>query len=343
MRWDLLSLIVVSLLLVACSGASSNVEVTEPTTIAVTQTIHPVETPTPAQTATPTSEPTSTPTSTPTPEPTFTPTPTPTPIPSPTATPQLYPVFVRLVFDRDGNGILTRPDTGIQGVEISGNHSSCVTDDRGACTLHLAGGQHILRLPNSFVQEMPWLFRPIPGDPLLYRGAVAVNIQNEGQEILIPVGQGPLPLPIGAESYGYVIKDFGIDYGDGYGVHTGYDVVIKGDGEQPIYANISGVIEDYPFGECNNVVILYRGEAGNFNINIGHLTRITVSHNQRVRKGDIIGFIDPGIYGDGGWHFCTQVPHIDYGIYGPLPNGDWGWLNPKQFAPEIGNLLPMLE
>jgi hypothetical protein len=77
-----------------------------------------------------------------------------------------------------------------------------------------------------------------------------------------------------------------------------------------------------------------------------------------VTKGDIIGYIDPALYIGGGFISCTSEPHVHMNIWGdipgirwphedsglpwePLPLGEWGWLNPEDFLPALGNPIPM--
>jgi hypothetical protein len=174
---------------------------------------------------------------------------------------------------------------------------------------------------------------------------------KDNEVIHLGLGQGPLPsLPMKAESYGYLIKGFGDLNADG-SKHWALDFIIVGDGPQVMYANISGEVEkvpgsapEQPFGRANLVNIIVRGPVWNFNVGLGHLTKVYVQPGQYVEKGMPIGEIDPTLYHGDNEVGGTLQPHLEYYVFGPGGvgmDGEWGWLDPLTFAPKTGELVPM--
>ncbi len=87
-------LILASLLIVSCGGASSEQSVAPPTAADTTEVEKPTPTPAPTPTPTIATKPEPKPTPTPQPTPTSTPIPTPTPTPTPAPTPTPTPVIL---------------------------------------------------------------------------------------------------------------------------------------------------------------------------------------------------------------------------------------------------------
>ncbi len=108
--------------------------------------------------------------------------------------------------------------------------------------------------------------------------------------VTIALGQGPLPLPvIQSQGFGGLVNGFMTASAPN---HEGLDLWVEGQGEQPIVANIGGIVESVD-SDCNHVTILVRKRGMEFNVGLGHLTRVVVKAGQKITKGDVIGYVDP--------------------------------------------------
>ena len=285
-----------------------------------------------------------------------TPTPLPateTPIPTNTPTPVQYLLSVLAFHDYNGNGKRDGGEPPLVGITNTTGNLLCTTGDDGRCELgRVPAGKY--RLTVSDRRNVPdeerfrFIFLSSSVDPISTERGLNVNVYSD-TNLEIALAQGPLVLSVRQSDLGNtkIMVYFDLDERNGYvrnylgetnlpnierqipgtfDQHEGLDILIKGNQPVPVVAPISGVIEDNPGGECGNVVILYRGDGGPFNVNIGHLTSIQVRGGQRVARGDIIGWIDPNpeLYHDGRIA-CTSWPHSHNGIYGQMPDGSWGW------------------
>lgn len=352
MRRTLLSLTIVSFFLVAC-GDSSSTAISERDSIAVTRTTYPTETPGITQVYALTSEPT------------FTPTPKPTSCPTATSTPVPCHLEILVFHDQNGNEVQGTEEPTVSGAVIQVGGKYCITGDNGKCQLGPIGpGRYRLTVDTSTsnIEGLNYLF----ADREVFNPQKGLLIQIEGDTLVtVALGQGPFPISIAEESFGGIFLGFGELhdlYGNGNLVHhQGLDIRIRRDGPQPIYAPITGQARPGPdgtWGECNHVTIWYTQLGLNVGVGMGHLTEVVVTPNAFVRKGDLIGYIDPSLYYPAGSVACTSLPHIHMNIWGSvpgetwppvesglpwevLPAGEWGWLNPEKYLPMIGNPIPM--
>lgn len=268
--------------------------------------------------------------------------------------------------DTNANEVCEAGEPLVSGVDITpdqvGRSSEplrCSTGDQGTCLTQAPVGRHNLRANASggAVLGLDYLF----ADKEVFdaRGeGITIDVQGDAA-VIVALGQGPLPFPIAGNSFGGVIAGFGEYRYDGdrevYYYHDGVDPAVVGNGPQPIYANISGVVESVG-GECNGVTILRRARGQQFNVGMGHLTSIIVKPGDRVTKGDIIGFINPDLYDGSNVIACTTIPHIHYNVWGNAPGqtwevvdgtwqtlsaGQWGWLDPTELAPLRRSPRPM--
>jgi len=306
------------------------------------------------------------PSSTPTePPPTETPLPTNTPLPTPTEI--TYSLEVVLFHDHNGNEIQNENETFVQGLKLTVEENSCITDEKGSCALgDFSQGRYQLNIDNSDteISNLEYLF--LENDVFSRVWGLDLTI-DENTTLTIPVSQGPIPLPVLSDS-GYMGYGFGDLHELDYQLtpHTGIDFEITGFEPQPIFAPVSGILrpvpldENPPWGECGHVTIEYSGPGSNggVQVGIGHLTEVVVSPNTPITKGEIIGYVDPSLYPAPNWIACTSHPHIHMNIWGnvpgeswprdgsglpwePLPNGEWGWLNPELYLPLIETPIPM--
>ena len=358
------------LLLAACRPAPSATPAaalptatpTETASATPTLTSTPVPTATPTPTPTTTFTPTASPTLTPTQTATPTETPKPTDTPMPTATPTLIPTYTLsgvVFFDYNGNGQQNEGEPPIEGATIQVAGLSTTSGDDGVYTL--AGvpyGTHNLGISKDgftyialSVAALQLIDDPMPvvvkrdtrRDIGLMQGLLTLPISGDvgiivGYFDLDPRG-GPLGNPGPARNYRGETNppDFdrlipGTENG-----HEGVDIAIVGDGPIPIKAPIYGTIEDYPFGECNHVTILYRGPGGPFNVGLGHLTSIVVRQGQPVKRGDLIGYIDPTLYSGGTGPACTSWPHVHFNLYGSWPSESSEWQMHDLYFDEVAN------
>jgi hypothetical protein len=271
-----------------------------------------------------------------------------------TPTPALYTIDFHSIWDKNAD---TRPqdnEENIKDITIKINDLSCHTDEHGRCQISIHEGTHglIIDTSSSSIPDLNYLF--LDKDILEPKTGFDITVKAD-MDILIPLAQGPLPLPIKANSTSGIVNDYG-GINDKGEPHYAIDFRIIGDNPQIIYANISGIIDTYPgstpenpFGDCNQVGIVHRDSfPGNFNVIFGHLTKVYVKPGEKVEVGQPIGEIDPAIYSKnvigytndipdyGGMNSagCTNNPHLEYGVFGPGGKGfdsDWGFLNPYDF------------
>jgi len=310
-----------------------------------------------------------------TPAPAPTSTPIPTSQPTETSTPLLHDVSFLAFHDFNGNGVWNEEigELLLSGVKISFKDYECITSNERTCVVdHVTEGQYDLKIntDGSDVDNLDYLFWE--NGETLRKNRAQLEIPFE-DTVNIALGQGPIPLPIGSESY-YGLWDGKGNYGvqSRYGMHWAIDIMVYGNGPQTIYAPISGQIEknpgattEKPFGDTGHVVIIHRSDVGNFNINIGHLTGVFVKHYEEVKRGDPIGYINPDLYapnisgydhnglpryyqGPGAAVISgTEAPHIDYGIFGengPDNHRDdgWGMFNPLSLFPVTNYAYPWM-
>jgi murein DD-endopeptidase MepM/ murein hydrolase activator NlpD len=105
------------------------------------------------------------------------------------------------------------------------------------------------------------------------------------------------------------------------GFHQGID--ISTDRGQPVYATADGVVDSAAFtGDYGNLVVLHH-EFG-LSTRYGHLSRFAVGAGQRVKRGDILGYV-------GATGRATGT-HLHYEI---LANGQL--INPLQLLTQPSN------
>lgn len=309
--------------------------------------------------------------------PTLIPVSTSTTEPEITNTPTLYDVSFVAFHDFNGNGVRNEDINEIllSGVIISMNGQSCTTDNDGTCAIKdiTENFNEITIDPSgSDVENLNFLFWGLDVFPV----DSTVKLQTPvGNPIAIALGQGPITIPVGVESFHGLwdgIGNYGVFKDVNDSVHWAVDIQIYGDGPQIIYAPISGIIEenpgatkDKPFGDTNHLVIIHRSVIGNYNINMGHLSEVFVKHGQLVNKGDPIGAIDPSLYtenissydqnnlpkyyqGPGAVVVSgTEAPHVCFSIYGeggpdnPTDFG-WGMFNPLLLLPVTNEAYPWI-
>jgi len=198
---------------------------------------------------------------------------------------------------------------------------------------------------NASITDLNYIFAD--KDVSVLKDGLAVKLHSD-TSVEVALGQGPLPLPvIRLEGFGGIVNGFMTASAPN---HEGLDLWIEGQGEQPIIANIGGIVESVG-SDCNHVTVLVRRNGMEFNVGMGHLTRVVVKAGQRIEKGDVIGYIDPTLYNSVNRQpgtiviACTTQPHVHYNVYGPggFGSGPWGSLDPALFAPELGNPVPLFD
>ena len=342
MRYKLLFIIIMILVLISCTSQTPDAQQPTDTILpSVTSTL--IKTDTPESTATSIY----------------------TPITSPTEITFHFEVFA--FHDQNGNEFRNENEPPIQGVKFSINGNSCISDVGGICGLGFfpPGRYHLdIDTNDADIHKLDFIFfeKEVVGQKF----GMDLDIEEDTQ-ISIPLSQGPITIPIINDSFG----EFSLGFGDFTMInhekkhHTGIDIEIIGEGPQPIFAPVSGILkpvppnEDPPWGECNHVTIDYSGPSDDFMLGIGHLTEVIVNPDVPIEKGDIIGYIDPTLYPAPGWIACTSHPHIHLGLWGnvpgkswpresssdfpwePLPPNEWGWLDPELYLPLNGLPLPM--
>lgn len=338
----LVMLISSSLGLAACAGVDTQSE-PAPTPVVVsaaepTSSTKSTNTPLPTETAVPTV--------TLTPIPTETPQPSATPEPTASPTPISYMLEASIFHDLNGNETQDGEEPFISGVTISSSGLSCVSEIDGKCELGLLqSGTHQLRIftARSSIDRPSYLF--FNQDVFGVSEGLAVDIKQD-TTVDIALGQGPLPLPVIASmGYGGIFNGFMTEAAPN---HDGLDLWIDGQDEQPIIANIDGSIESIS-SDCNHVTLLVRKKDLEFNVGLGHLTRVVVKPGQQVKKGEVIGYIDPSLYNSVNRQpgtitvACTTQPHLHYNVYGPSGSrqDSWHFRDPALFAPDRGNPIPL--
>lgn len=260
----------------------------------------------------------------------------------------MYLLGVSLFFDLNGNETQDVGEPPVSGSTVRANELSCTTDADGKCEFgRVSPRDYQLRVGfTESPKDFNYFFAN--RDVIRLDDGLAVEV-NGDTTVEIALGQGPLPLPmITQQGFGGIYSGFRTQANP---THDGLDLWVEGQEEQPILANISGVIESVG-QDCNHITILVRDKDLQFNVGMGHLTRVVVEAGQRVRKGDVIGFVDPALYNGTRENpgtieiACTTQPHVHYNLYGPGGvgfDGDWGWLDPTLFAPERGNPVPLFD
>lgn len=302
-----------------------------------------------------TNEPAPTLTSAPTALPTITATATPEP------TPELFTLSLQAFHDYNGNGTMDDGEPALEGIVNMTGGGECTTGADGKCEIDgLSANNYELSVDSSksLIEELDFMF--IGTDVVDPKKGINVNVHGD-TNLDVALGQGFLPLPIAIESFGRVTHPFGERYYDGsindYRNHLGFDILIIGEGPQPVYSPLDGFLQPDPnggWGECNLVNISYNRFDYNFVLGIGHLTEIIVEPGEQIKKGDIIGYVNPNLYP--GWVACTTEPHIEMSIWGSidgvtwnnvegkmelLPIGGTGWINPAKFFPKTDFPSPM--
>jgi len=201
----------------------------------------------------------------------------------------------------------------------------------------------------------------------LFMNREVINSKNKlsyevgsDMNLKISLGEGPFTIPILNSSFKGISYVFGQFYENRY--HGGLDIEIQGNGPQPIYAPVNGMVnsDGGSFGECNHVTIKYEDPFYNtaIYIGMGHLSEIEVKPYDEVKKGDLIGYINPDIYNPGDFA-CTSHPHIHMNIWASIPGltwsgegqdggrweilpaGEWGVLDPELFLAKIKSPTPL--
>lgn len=286
--------------------------------------------------------------------PTNFPQPTNTPESTITPTPQIYSVNFTAFHDYNGNGFLDEEEPFLKGVENKIGNLNCKTGPDGNCNISIPTGIYDVFLNTDNAVDQSGI--KVTGLNFLFSGTEVlapsqgfkVNI-NSDSTIFIALGQGPLVLPILATSIGESHYNGFDQMVEGHW-HGALDYEIIGSEEQPIFAPWTGVAipgPDGTWGDCNQVTIFNIKKDGlkgfDLGVALGHLTKIVVKPNQEVRKGDVIGYIDPSIYiGSKKWIACTSLPHLEIGVWGYIEgltyndkgelitNKENGWVDLKQ-------------
>lgn len=294
------------------------------------------------------------------------PVPTTTITPAPTATPKpkIFELKVFVFHDFNANEKYDESlgEIPLENIQITIDGNTCSSKFDGICKIEYLEGTNkiIVNSENTLEENMNYVF--YENKVFKIRNRITFNLKK-GNRVDLGLGQGPFAIPLMESSIGHYFDGVG-NYGrlgpDGTH-HYAVDIRIVGDEPQPVFAVVEGEIGEEPFGDCNNIVIYVRGNYGDFNINTGHLTEVTVKPNQHVKKGDLIGFIDPLLYQNNingvnekgeldysgpNLAACTNNPHLHIGIYGPGgkegENG-WGWLNILELFAKSNEFYAMKE
>jgi hypothetical protein len=257
-----------------------------------------------------------------------------------------YDLSVQAFHDYDGDSRRDEGDPPLQGVVNSTNGLECTTAADGRCYLgEVPMGTYTISIDSahSSIGARTFLFSTNSvGNP---RDGITVHVGGDAI-CNVALGQGPLPLPMKqGQGFGGVGTWFKSATAP---THEGLDLRVEGHGDQPVFANISGVVQSV-YADCNHVTLeVRRSDIGfNANVGMGHLTSVVVTAGQKVEKGDIIGYINPDLYDGTNVIACTDNPHVHYNAYMPIDYPDKAWsdvwssYDPSLLAPKLGDPRPV--